>query len=59
MSRITVTLEDWKWDLVIDAVWAQSKRNKYPDSYGAKSDRRIAAEIKAQVTDAVAAEITA
>ena len=59
MSRITVTLEDWQWDFVVAAVQAQAKRDKYPDSYGAKLDRQIATEIKRQVTDATAAEITA
>lgn len=57
MSKITVTLEDWQWDFVVDAVRAQAKRDKYPDSYGAKMDRQIAAAIKTQVTDAAAAEI--
>lgn len=57
MSHITVTLEDWQWDFVVDAVRAQAKRNKYPESYTAKSDRQIADAIKTQVTDAAAAEI--
>lgn len=57
MSKLTVSMEDWEWDVVIAAVQAEANRNKYPDSYTAKSDRRIAEAIKTQVTDAAAAEI--
>ena len=59
MTRATVTLQDWEWDIVIAAVRAEANRNKYPDSYAAKSDRQIADAIKTQVTAAVAKEIAA